>query len=719
MKAFKREIKDITDLLEMVQDFKTMTPSIVAIDTEATGLHIIKDKPFLFQFGWRVGKNIMSYLVYLNKSTLGKQTIKALWDLCKKYKCTIIGHNIKFDLHMLKNIHVDIGGLKFADTTFNIRFAHDSLTPDNGGPPLSLKDYTAQYITADAKTHEKKIQSERSQIAKDYNKNLMLKLKAIETGWSVARLDELEKEHFEVLSVLSTKIRNAYNKWLAALPQDVLDKKTGFFINSNEIPYNLVNIDILKEYAYYDIIYTLLLYYSTIDVVKTRQQEQAYQLECDLLLPLLKMERVGFKVDRDYLLTAKADMEKYMIKRRKNLATLLGDNIRANQHQKLKELIKEKYNITLKSTNTDYLNVILPTIDKKEVKDIIKIVQELRTLEKWYSTYLLRFLRELGPVGTRIYTTINQVGTVTGRVTSDFQQFPRRGISKANGTPLFDPRRMVIVTGGEYDLLAYLDYSQIELRFTAIYTILLGMPDQNLCRAYMPYNCYNATTNKLFDYTNVKDIKKIHTDQWLRAEDAELWIPTDVHAATTALAYPDVHTHSKKFKELRADVGKPANFAKNYGSKFNRLKQMFPDKADDEIKRIDEAYYKAFPGIKNYHEYCYTEANASEYSTNLFGVRYYGLNGHKLINCLIQGSSATLLKQKIIEVDRFLSNYDYKIKFQMNIHDELSFEIAKTDIAVLPKIKAIMEDIQNTPIPIVVDMEVSKKSWADKEPYDG
>ena len=72
---------------------------------------------------------------------------------------------------------------------------------------------------------------------------------------------------------------------------------------------------------------------------------------------------------------------------------------------------------------------------------------------------------------------------------------------------------------------------------------------------------------------------------------------------------------------------------------------MFPDYDDETIHRIDDAYYKAFPGVKKYHEYCYEICKTAPYAVNLFGVKYYGLSGHKLINCLVQGSGAYFLKE--------------------------------------------------------------------------
>ena len=47
--------KDITskaDAIEMIHNFKRCSPAVAAFDTETTGLHIINDVPFLYQFGW-------------------------------------------------------------------------------------------------------------------------------------------------------------------------------------------------------------------------------------------------------------------------------------------------------------------------------------------------------------------------------------------------------------------------------------------------------------------------------------------------------------------------------------------------------------------------------------------------------------------------------------------------------------------------------------------
>lgn len=142
---------------------------------------------------------------------------------------------------------------------------------------------------------------------------------------------------------------------------------------------------------------------------------------------------------------------------------------------------------------------------------------------------------------------------------------------------------------------------------------------------------------------------------------------------------------------------------------------MFPDKTYEECVKINDSYYKAFPGVKEYHNYCNERANLYSNTANLFGVRYYNVTGHKLKNLLIQGSAAFYLKLKIIELYEFCKLNNIKTKFQMQIHDELSWEWNPDDKPeVFFAFKHIMENWKEAKVPIIADMEVTTKTWADK-----
>ena len=165
----------------MLQLVKGVAPKVGAFDTETTGLHITQDKPFLFQFGFldEVHKTGYTYAVDLERQPeLAKQVIKA-WHKVAKQLDIYLGHNVGYDLHMLQNIGLPYEEPNISDTMAWIRHAHDALTPANGGPPLSLKDYSARYISADAKFHEQTLARERTEIAKMYNNRLKERLKVL------------------------------------------------------------------------------------------------------------------------------------------------------------------------------------------------------------------------------------------------------------------------------------------------------------------------------------------------------------------------------------------------------------------------------------------------------------------------------------------------------------------------------------------------------------
>lgn len=696
-------------------------PEFGAVDTETTGLHIINDKPFVVQFGFLDIPNMrgFTFAVDLENCPIAEE-ILSYWDSVAKSLKLYMGHNIKFDLHMLNNIGHEYKENNLTDTMFWIRYAHDAKHPEEGGPILGLKDYAKQYIDKSAKDHEKKLSQERTKIAKQYNDKLKHMLNE-----SDAKLPENFKTKSFTLSVINKMfndcifevndlpedIKTVYIEWFNSLPL-YLQRKVQSLVESDMIRYSDLDRNNLITYAHYDIIYTLEIWDSLKHIIKHRHQMPAINIENQCLLAWYEMERTGFRANKNYLEECRQNLKNYIKERRKSFYELAGKPIKVNQHQIIKQILEEKLKIKIKSTGNDALDLLKNKIDNKNAIDFINQLQELRTLEKWYAVYILRFQKDL-KLNDYLYATINQVGTVSGRVTSDFQQFPKKGIKDINGNELFHPRKIVYTNTA----LVYLDYSQIELRFQALYTLLIGHPDFNMCRAYMPYECfaYNNLNEKFyFNPDNPNHIKYYKDYQWYHKEDEKPWEPVDVHGATTTAA-TGKHPGDPDWDILRRDVGKRVNFAKNYGAELARIKQMFPDKSHEECVVINDAYYKAFPGVKKYHEYCETRATTYSYTENLFGIRYYNVSGHKLKNMLIQGSAAFYLKWKIIQLYKYCKENNIKTKFQMQIHDELSWEYNPEDP---PEIfflfKEIMEDWKQAKVPIIADMELSTSTWADK-----
>lgn len=683
-----------------------------AFDTETTGLHHIYDKPFLIQFGWCT-TDMRGYTFAIDIENYPELAVLVItmWNVLASRAPIYLGHNIKFDLHMLINIGLPYWYENISDTMVWMRLGSDAVPERKGGTPLKLKAFAKRYITPDARDMDSKLQAERTQISKDLNIKLKRRL-----NWTKKEIDTFFKDKIHTKDDLPEDKKAAYQDWYAMdLPLWLQGRISGA-VDSDDIPYDKLNRENVIYYGHLDIVWTLEAFLLLYEIVSVRGNLEAIEKENENIYPLVRMERVGFKIDYAYLVNAKDKLKAYIIQRRKDLCYIAGTEIKATQSEKILHLLNS-FGVNVTTTNAEELSLRLSDLKHENpdnpAVEFIETLQELRTLEKWYSTYIMRFITDFREEDGKLYTTINQAGTVSGRVTSDFQQFPKDGIVTIEGIEIFHPRKMVVAKDGDFDSIVYLDYSQIELRLQAFYTMLVGHPDTNLCRAYSPYKCH------LKDGTpyNEKDpwcIKHAYSETWYYDEDPEKpWTPLDVHGATTKIAFNIDESHPD-FHSLRYK-GKRVNFAKNYGAQFSKVKQMFPEYDDETIHRIDDAYYLAFPGVKSYHQYCYDMANIKAYMTNMFGVKYYGASGHNLINMLVQGTGAYYLKWKIVQVDKYLREHNCKSELMMQIHDELQFKKHKDDDPqIFFDIKAIMEDWEDAWIPIIADMEVTTTTWAEK-----
>ena len=552
-------------------------PKYHAFDTETTGLHIIKDKPFLYQFGFidEESKRGWAYSVDIERQPeLAKAVIKSWHDYLAKGKHILIGQNIKYDLNMCINNGTPVSeDVRVTDLQFWIRYGNDALHTSEGGPPMALKDFATKYVDRNAKLHERALKNEQSTIAKTYNNRLKAKVQACQVppalratykSVTLSCLNEIFKDPIFEISELPKDILDAYIEWKDSLPL-WLQKKVITLVEPEHIPYNKLNREVLIKYALDDIVWTLESFWKCRTSCIARKNVHAVKIENDLIFPLLRMERVGFKIDREYLESSRIKLRSYILERRKLLRELTGAEFKIGQHAFIKEMLANDFDWSLPSTGAGVVDMELSKLIRENPSNpaikVMQLIQELRTLEKWYSAYIIRFQKVIEYYNTdRLYTQMNQVGAVSGRFTSDFQQFPKEAITKEDGTELFHPRKMVIVPKDEGFIgLGYCDFSQIELRFQAFYTILVGAPDLNLCRAYMPYKCHKKDGTK-FDYTNPEPIKHWADDWYLDENPEEKWTATDVHAATTIAA--GYSKDDPNFKKYRTTIGKRTNFAK-------------------------------------------------------------------------------------------------------------------------------------------------------------
>jgi DNA polymerase-1 len=679
---YKRTIINTNQGLETLISEVARSEGWLAFDTETTGLHLKKDTPFLITLTF----NNKSYALEID--SLRRETLQKLFDKMSVFEY-VFGHNIKFDLHMLANIGIHYKGDNLADTMTVARLALDT----DEVMTIALKSLSKRYLYEDAGEDEKIVKTAITNIKRSHTAYLKNLIK--EAGKTKKWFDNIVSDTIFEMADLGD-FEETYRQYLKDYPEPTY----------KDVFKDPLYKEAMLAYAMKDTELTIEIAKKMYPSLIAKNQSDIFKLESNLILPLFRMERVGLNVDREYIETSRIKTREYIIYKRRQLCELVGETIKVGQHKRIKDLFKEKWGVVLQSSD----DRALAGVSRPGAQTAAETIRELRTLEKWYSAYILRLLDKSAFDG-RAYTQINQSAANTGRVSSDFQQFPKHAMYDDNNQELFHPRRAIITTGNGYDNTYYLDYSQIELRVQANYTFDISGGDLNMCRAYMPFKCHNASGKK-FDPLEDKDLT--FKEKWLQDENNAVWKPIDLHSATTMEAFPEVDTTTPEFKELRA-LGKATNFAKNYGATAGALMTQFGF-TKDVARKMDEAYYKAFPKILDYQKLVRDSYTRRGFVKNRYGRRYYLGDRrfvYKLYNYIIQGTCADMLKEKIIEVDSFLK--PYKTRFQMNIHDELSFEVYKGEEFLIPTIKKMMEDVDWMTVPVVADVEVTHTNWAEKE----
>lgn len=724
----KKEVKTKEDIMNMKFDAFASKIPYFAYDTETTGLNIVKDKAFLVIFGYN--KNVYYWEADFKEAT------EAMFDIVRKHNKMLFAHNAKFDYHMLKNVGTPIPkDIELSDSMTIARLVDSA---DDEFASMRLEKIGERYVDKSAKFAGHIIKKLVQDIKKERKKKVCNNYKMI-TG------EKSSKEAWETYInrvQFITKYHECFDEYKEPTYYDVY----------------LQNRELMCNYATDDVI-IILEFLKNVDglyVKKYRNPDgsintKVWKRENKLIRYIAETESNGFNVDVDYLIKSHYRVQNYQTELYKKLHELTNDTWKVGQHKTIMEFFNNKYGLQLQNCDKK-------TIDKLckngniEIEHIAKLIKTLRTVDKWLSTYidgvLNKIIEEDG--NYKLHTTINNNGTVSGRVSCDLQQMPKYNIEvdeeieeilghKFEEKELFHPRKYIIPSKG-YSLY-FSDYSQLELRVQAFYTIITGNADHNLCKAYMPYDCHHYLTGVQFNYTNpdhiihwgdvrpgaphpsefedgMEEVFKQGWSVWIDNETNKPWIPTDLHSKITMQAFPDLKPHTPEFKKARY-LGKATNFGKLYGiGPVTLASNLDVDLETAQI--LSDSFNKTFPGVHAYQNETQGEIALKGYTTNLYDRRYYienSNNAYKINNYRIQGSGADMLKEVEIRVCEYLENK--KSRFILPIHDELCIEVAHDEETEVPReIKRIMEDVKDKVpyLPIVAEVEMTITNWAEKKP---
>jgi DNA polymerase-1 len=193
----------------------------------------------------------------------------------------------------------------------------------------------------------------------------------------------------------------------------------------------------------------------------------------------------------------------------------------------------------------------------------------------------------------------------------------------------------------------------------------------------------------------------------------------DVHRATASEVFGTPLEEVSGEQRRRA---KAINFGLIYGmSAFGLAKQLGIDRHS--AQHYVDLYFQKYPGVLQYMEQTQALADELGYVETLFGRRLYLPDIHAgngmlrkaaqrtAINAPMQGTAADIIKQAMIDIDHWLGTGVLDARMVLQVHDELVFEVAEKDVALLTEgVRFRMVSAAAMDVPLVVDVGVGN-NW--------
>ena len=397
------------------------------------------------------------------------------------------------------------------------------------------------------------------------------------------------------------------------------------------------------------------------------------EVEMPLVRVLARMERDGIAVDVKQLSAINENLKAHVARLTTVLHDLAGRAFNINSPTQLREILFEEKKLAPgKKTKTGF-STDAATLEKirDQWPEFIDPLLEYREFEKLRSTYGQGLLDSVDTDG-RIHATFNQTVARTGRLSSDQPNLHNIPVRSDEGKVF---RTAFIPSKGCEFLVA--DYNQIELRCIAHLA-----NDPGLIDAFTRgIDVHSATASRLF---NVKE--------------------------------------SEVSSEQRSQ-SKMVSYGLAYGMEAYGLSQRL-SVGVGEASEILEAYFTAFPNVKQYMDDTVEQARKRGYTETLFGrrrpipelnssnFRIRQAGERQAMNAGIQGLAADIFKIALVRISDAFETAGLKSRVILQVHDEVIIEAVAAEKSVVEEIVLTqMKQAASLKVPLEVHSAWGK-SWA-------
>ena len=400
-------------------------------------------------------------------------------------------------------------------------------------------------------------------------------------------------------------------------------------------------------------------------------------VELPLVPVLTAMEKEGINLNVSFLNEFAKTLEIDSARLQKEIFEQAGEEFNLASPKQLGLVLFDKLKLVEKPKKTktgQYSTAedVLSSLAKKH--SIIADILNWRSIQKLLSTYVIALPDEINPKTGRVHTVYNQAVAATGRLSSNAPNLQNIPIRTERGQQV----RKAFIPRDENHVLLAADYSQIELRIIAALS-----KDPSMVAAFQ--------NNE------------------------------DIHATTAAKVFG---VPLEEVTRTQRSNAKTVNFGIIYGVSAFGLSQQ-TDLSRSESKELIDTYYESYPKLKAYMSSQIDFARDNGYVATVLGRRRYlkdilsqnaivrGAAERNAVNAPIQGSAADIIKIAMINIHKRLETGDWKAKMLLQVHDELVFDVPRTETESLSAmVKEEMENAFVMDVPLVVDLGIGE-NWLE------
>ena len=402
--------------------------------------------------------------------------------------------------------------------------------------------------------------------------------------------------------------------------------------------------------------------------------ERVYrEIELPVAAVLSEMEHLGIAIDKPMLQQQFDELDDEARSIAEQAYKIIGHEVNLASPKQLQTVLFEELGMegtrsvkTGYSTNAEALATLYeqtehPFLERLLAhRDTTKLKQITETL-----------LKSVGSDG-RIHTTYSQVGTATGRLSSENPNLQNIPIKSERGMRL----RSAFIAGEGFETLLTADYSQIEMRIMAHLS-----EDDGLIEAFR------------------------------HGEDLHNFVGARIYDVKPAEVTP----------QMRSKV-KAMSYGLVYGlSEYGLARQLKISKS--EAKELMGDYFARFGGVKRYLDTVVQRAKSLGYTQTVYGRRrnFEDLNSkifqvrenarRAALNAPIQGTAADIMKLAMIDVRNQMRAENLKSQLLLQVHDELVFAVYPGELESLKQLATkAMSEVAELSVPLEVHIGIGE-NW--------